>query len=137
MGDFPILWTESDTFACNGRDNQQRYVNIWPWPVQKPHPPVWRPGGAIATWQRCAKRDNVYAYLSSFGSKGGRATMPGFWDEMARLGKDRHPHRAGCLPCVGVAESRAKTMALYRALAAYCSGRCRRGSLNRRRAPAC
>src|SRR6266436_5638961 len=33
-------WTERDTFAFNGRFNQQRYVNIWPRPVQKPHPPV-------------------------------------------------------------------------------------------------
>ncbi len=38
-------WTEKDTFAFNGRYNQQRYVNIWPRPVQNPHPPVWIPGG--------------------------------------------------------------------------------------------
>jgi hypothetical protein len=38
-------WTEQDTFAFNGRFNQQRYVNIWPRPVQKPHLPVWIPGG--------------------------------------------------------------------------------------------
>jgi alkanesulfonate monooxygenase SsuD/methylene tetrahydromethanopterin reductase-like flavin-dependent oxidoreductase (luciferase family) len=31
---------EKDTFAFNGRYNQQRYVNIWPRPVQQPHPPV-------------------------------------------------------------------------------------------------
>ena len=35
-------WTERDTFAFNGRFNQQRYVNIWPRPVQSPHPPVFR-----------------------------------------------------------------------------------------------
>src|SRR5438270_235829 len=29
-------WTEPETFAWNGRFNQQRYVNIWPRPVQKP-----------------------------------------------------------------------------------------------------
>jgi alkanesulfonate monooxygenase SsuD/methylene tetrahydromethanopterin reductase-like flavin-dependent oxidoreductase (luciferase family) len=34
-------WTEQDTFAFNGRFNQQRYVNIWPRPIQKPHPPIW------------------------------------------------------------------------------------------------
>src|SRR5207302_3632896 len=43
-----------------------------------------------------------------------------------RRGKDRNPYRAGCLQCVGVAESRAKAMELYRAPAAYCYGRCRR-----------
>ena len=34
-------WTEPETFAFNGRFNQQRYVNIWPRPIQKPHPPIW------------------------------------------------------------------------------------------------
>ena len=29
-------WTERDTFAFNGRFNQQRYVNIWPRPMQTP-----------------------------------------------------------------------------------------------------
>src|SRR4030088_1016236 len=98
-------WTERDTFAFNGRYNQQRYVNIWPRPVQKPHPPVWIPGGgSVETWQWCAKMDYVYAYLSYFGYKDGQATMTGFWEEMARLGKDRNPHPAGFLQFVGVAE---------------------------------
>ena len=132
MGAFSILWTERDTFAFNGRYNQQRYVNIWPQPVQKPHPPVWLPGGgSIETWQWCAKMDDVYAYLSYFGYKDGRATMPGFWDEMARLGKDRNPYRAGFLQFVGVAESRDKAMELYRAPAEYCYGRCPRGWITR------
>ena len=85
-------WTEQDTFAFNGRFNQQRYVNIWPRPMQKPHPPIWIPGGgSIETWQWCAEMDYVYCYLSYFGYKAGQATMQGFWDEMARLGKDRNP----------------------------------------------
>ena len=91
-------WTEKDTFAFNGRYNQQRYVNIWPRPVQQPHPPVWIPGGgSIETWQWCAEMDYVYAYLSYFGYKDGKETMDGFWGEMARLGKDRNPNRAAFL----------------------------------------
>ena len=108
-------WQHADTFAFNGRFNQQRYVNIWPRPVQHPHPPVWIPGGgSIETWQWCAKMDYVYAYLSYFGYKDGKATMDGFWAEMSRLGKDRNPYRAGFLQFVGVAETRAKAMELYR-----------------------
>ena len=58
-------WTEQDTFAFNGRFNQQRYVNIWPRPIQKPHPPIWIPGGgSVETWQWCAEMDYVYCYLS-------------------------------------------------------------------------
>ena len=120
-------WTEQDTFAFNGRFNQQRYVNIWPRPVQKPHPPIWIPGGgSIETWQWCAAMDHVYAYLSYFGYKDGRATMQGFWDEMDRLGKDRNPYRAGFLQFVGVAESREQAMELYREPAEYFYGRCLR-----------
>ena len=86
----------SDTFAFNGRFNQQRYVNIWPRPVQQPHPPIWIPGGgSVETWQWCAEMDYVYCYLSYYGYKAGKATMDGFWAEMDRLGKDRNPYRAG------------------------------------------
>jgi alkanesulfonate monooxygenase SsuD/methylene tetrahydromethanopterin reductase-like flavin-dependent oxidoreductase (luciferase family) len=120
-------WQEKETFAFNGRFNQQRYVNIWPRPIQKPHPPVWIPGGgSVETWQWCAKMDYVYAYLSYFGYKDGQATMSGFWDEMKRLGKDMNPYRAGFLQFVGVAESREQAMQLYAEPAEYFYGRCLR-----------
>ena len=118
-------WTEKDTFAFNGRFNQQRYVNIWPRPLQQPHPPVWIPGGgSIETWQWCAEMDYVYAYLSYFGYKDGKETMDGFWNEMARLGKDRNPNRAAFLQFVGVAETREKALELYKEPAEYFYGRC-------------
>jgi alkanesulfonate monooxygenase SsuD/methylene tetrahydromethanopterin reductase-like flavin-dependent oxidoreductase (luciferase family) len=118
-------WTEKDTFAFNGRFNQQRYVNIWPRPVQQPHPPVWIPGGgSVETWQWCAAMDYVYCYLSYFGYKSSKAVMQGFWDEMGRLGKDRNPNRAGFLQFVGVAETRAEAMERYRSAAEYFYGRC-------------
>jgi alkanesulfonate monooxygenase SsuD/methylene tetrahydromethanopterin reductase-like flavin-dependent oxidoreductase (luciferase family) len=40
-------WQEKETFAFSRRYNQQRYVNIWPRPIQQPHPPIWIPGGRI------------------------------------------------------------------------------------------
>jgi alkanesulfonate monooxygenase SsuD/methylene tetrahydromethanopterin reductase-like flavin-dependent oxidoreductase (luciferase family) len=118
-------WTEQDTFAFNGRFNQQRYVNIWPRPVQKPHPPIWIPGGgSVETWQWCAEMDYVYCYLSYYGYKAGQSTMDGFWEEMQRLGKDRNPYRAGFLQFVGVAETRDEAYRLYREPAEYFYGRC-------------
>jgi alkanesulfonate monooxygenase SsuD/methylene tetrahydromethanopterin reductase-like flavin-dependent oxidoreductase (luciferase family) len=118
-------WQEKDTFAFNGRFNQQRYVNIWPRPVQQPHPPVWIPGGgSVETWQWCAEMDYVYCYLSYYGYKAGQATMTGFWNEMARLGKDRNPYRAGFLQFVGVGESRQHAFDLYAEAAEYFYGRC-------------
>jgi alkanesulfonate monooxygenase SsuD/methylene tetrahydromethanopterin reductase-like flavin-dependent oxidoreductase (luciferase family) len=118
-------WREPKPFVWNGRFHQLRYVNPWPRPVQKPHPPIWIPGGgSVETWQWCAERDYVYSYLSYFGYKAGEATLRGFWEEMARLGKDRNPFRAGFLQFVGVAESREEALALYREPAEYFYNRC-------------
>jgi alkanesulfonate monooxygenase SsuD/methylene tetrahydromethanopterin reductase-like flavin-dependent oxidoreductase (luciferase family) len=118
-------WTEPEPFAWNGRFTQLRYVNVWPRPVQKPHPPVWIPGGgSVETWRWCAERDYVYSYLSYFGYKLGKRTMDGYWAEMKRLGKDPNPYRAGFLQFVGVAESRDEAMQLYREPAEYFYGRC-------------
>jgi alkanesulfonate monooxygenase SsuD/methylene tetrahydromethanopterin reductase-like flavin-dependent oxidoreductase (luciferase family) len=118
-------WTEKDTFAFNGRFNQQRYVNVWPRPVQQPHPPIWIPGGgSVETWQWCAEMDYVYCYLSYYGYKAGKATMDGFWAEMDRLGKDRNPYRAGFAQVVAVAETREQAIELYSESAEYFFNRC-------------
>ena len=118
-------WTEPDTFAFSGRFNQQRYVNIWPRPIQKPHPPIWIPGGgSVETWHWCAEMDYVYCYLSYYGYKAGQQTMHGFWEEMKRLGKDANPYRAGFLQFVGVAETEKEAYELYKEPAEYFYGRC-------------
>jgi alkanesulfonate monooxygenase SsuD/methylene tetrahydromethanopterin reductase-like flavin-dependent oxidoreductase (luciferase family) len=118
-------WQSDAPFVWNGRYNQLRYVNPWPRPVQRPHPPIWIPGGgSVETWQWCARLDYVYAYLSYFGYKLGEATMNGFWEEMDRLGKDRNPFRAGFLQFVGVAETREEALELYAEPALYFYDRC-------------
>jgi alkanesulfonate monooxygenase SsuD/methylene tetrahydromethanopterin reductase-like flavin-dependent oxidoreductase (luciferase family) len=118
-------WREPAPFSWNGRFTQLRYVNPWPRPLQRPHPPVWIPGGgSVETWQWCAELDYVYAYLSYFGYQAGQATMNGFWEEMKRLGKDRNPFRAGFLQFVGVAESRQEALDIYREPAEYFYNRC-------------
>src|SRR5204863_3611426 len=79
-------WTEQDTFAFNGRFNQQRYVNIWPRPIQKSHPPIWiSGGGSVAPSPWCAELDHVYAYLPWFGDQAGQAALHVFLGEMYRL----------------------------------------------------
>ena len=99
-------WTRHDVFAWNGKYTQLRYVNLWPRPLQKPHPPVWVPGsGSLETWEWTARQDYVYCYLSYFGYKAGKKTMDGFWESIARLGADDNPYRAGFLQLVCVSES--------------------------------
>ena len=39
-------WTEPGPFRFEGRYYERRVVNPWVLPVQKPHPPVWFPGGS-------------------------------------------------------------------------------------------
>ena len=118
-------WTAEAPFMWNGRFNQQRYVNCVPRPLQKPHPPIWIPGGgSVETWNWCARMDYVYCYLSYFGYKVAARTMRGYWNEMESLGKEPNPYRAGFLQFVGVAETREEALALYREPAEYFYGRC-------------
>ena len=100
-------------------------MNIWPRPVQQPHPPVWIPGGgSVETWEWCAEMDYVYCYLSYFGHVLGRDTMRGFWERIEQLGLDDNPYRAGFLQFVGVADTDAEAMRLYGSAAEYFYHRC-------------
>ncbi len=118
-------WQADEPFAFNGQYTQLRYVNVWPRPIQKPHPPVWIPGGgSVETWAWCLERDFLYAYLSYFGYKAGKRVMDGFWETADSMGIDRNPYRAGFLQFVGVAEDDAHAEELYAEHALYFYNRC-------------
>ena len=62
-----------EPFAWNGEYTQLRYVNLWPKPIQKPHPPIYIPGGgSIETWDFCLDHDYNYSYLSFTGHMAGK-----------------------------------------------------------------
>jgi len=99
-------WTKPGPFTFNGRYNQLRYVNPWPKPLQKPHPPVWLAGGgSVETWEMAANYDYTYSYLSFFGFQYGKKLMDGFWDTMDRMGNDKNPYRAGFAQQICVSET--------------------------------
>jgi alkanesulfonate monooxygenase SsuD/methylene tetrahydromethanopterin reductase-like flavin-dependent oxidoreductase (luciferase family) len=99
-------WTAKDVFAWNGKYFQLAKVNLWPRPVQEPHPPLLIPGTASAsTWDYCHDRNFPFAYLSYFGGKSADNVMDRFWDRAAAKGKDANPYRATFLQLVGVAET--------------------------------
>src|SRR5438132_292977 len=57
-------WTEPGPFVHNGKHYKLRYVNPWPTPLQKPHPPIWIPGaGSYETMDFVARRR--WAYMGS------------------------------------------------------------------------
>jgi alkanesulfonate monooxygenase SsuD/methylene tetrahydromethanopterin reductase-like flavin-dependent oxidoreductase (luciferase family) len=99
-------WTAKEFFAWNGKYFQLPKVNLWPRPVQDPHPPLLIPGAASAsTWDYCHERNLPYAYLSYFGGKSAENVMDRFWARAAEKGRDRNPYRASFLQLVGVAET--------------------------------
>lgn len=113
-------WRERKMFAFNGEYYKQPFINPFIQPVQKPHPPIWVPGGgAIETWKWAAEEDLVYSYTSYFGHKAAQAAIDGFWETAARAGRDRNPFRLGFLQFVGVAENKKEAMKLYKEPAEY------------------
>jgi len=118
-------WTTPETFTFNGKYTQLRYVNIWPRPIQKPHPPVWIPGtGSVETWEWVARHDYSYSFLSYFGYKPAIQSMSGYWDAVERVGKDRNPYRAGYLQLVAISDTDARAEAEYAEAASYFYHRC-------------
>src|SRR5438874_3472992 len=89
-------WTRPEPFSFNGKYTQLRYVNIWPRPLQKPHPPVWIPGGgSIETWDWVLDHDYCYCYLSYFGFIRGAKVLQGFWKRCEERGLEPNPYRSG------------------------------------------
>jgi alkanesulfonate monooxygenase SsuD/methylene tetrahydromethanopterin reductase-like flavin-dependent oxidoreductase (luciferase family) len=99
-------WKEREPFAFNGKYTKLRYVNLWPRPIQQPHPPVWIPGGgSIETWDFVADHDYQYSFLSFFGYIAGKRVSDGYWDVMAKKGKELNPYSLGFAQVVAVSET--------------------------------
>jgi alkanesulfonate monooxygenase SsuD/methylene tetrahydromethanopterin reductase-like flavin-dependent oxidoreductase (luciferase family) len=99
-------WTTPEMFSFNGKFTQLRYVNIWPRPVQEPHPPIWIPGGgSVETWEWCAEKGYVYCALSYGGYKAGKKNTDGFWNVMQSQERPLNPYHLGFLQLVAVGDS--------------------------------
>src|SRR5882724_4089989 len=60
-------WTEPGPFAFHGHHYNVQYVNLWPRPYQKPHPPIWIPSqGSSETIVWAAHPDRKYLYMQNF-----------------------------------------------------------------------
>lgn len=122
-------WTTDEVFAWNGKYQQLPYVNIWPHPVQKPHPPVWIPGvGSISTWDFVAERDYGYAMIAALGRSTGRAASleagKRFWEHLDRKGVPFNPHRLAFAILVAVGETDAEAERLYGPHVEYFQHKC-------------
>ena len=60
-------WTEEGPFAFEGKHYHFEYVNVWPRPYSKPHPPIWCPSqGSLETIEFAAHPDRRYTYLQTY-----------------------------------------------------------------------
>ena len=107
-------WQAREIFAWNGRYYQLANVNLWPRPIQQPHPPVWVPGsGSISTFDFAVDNEVCYCFLSYSGAKSAKAMMQGYWKVVADKGRDLNPYRAGFLQLVAVADTDARAEEKY------------------------
>ncbi|MBM4255636.1 MAG: LLM class flavin-dependent oxidoreductase [Deltaproteobacteria bacterium] len=118
-------WAEEEPFAFDGKYNQLRHVNLWPKPIQKPHPPIYIPGGgSIETWDFCLDHDYNYSYLSFTGYLRGKKLLDGYWDQVAKRGKDESPYRGAFAQTICVAETDQEAEKLYAEHVNYFYNRC-------------
>ena len=62
-------WTREGPFAFEGEHYNFRYVNTWPRPYQKPHPPIWIPSqGSTETIEWAADPSRKYPMLITFAA---------------------------------------------------------------------
>ncbi|TWS99445.1 LLM class flavin-dependent oxidoreductase [Reyranella sp. CPCC 100927] len=107
-------WTRPGPFPFNGEFTKLRYVNPWPQPLQKPHPPVWLAGGgSVETWKFAADNNYTYSYLSFNGHQSAKGMMDGYWDQIDKAGLDDNPYRAGFAQLVVVGATDAEAERLY------------------------
>jgi alkanesulfonate monooxygenase SsuD/methylene tetrahydromethanopterin reductase-like flavin-dependent oxidoreductase (luciferase family) len=107
-------WQARETFAWNGRYYQLANVNLWPRPVQTPHPPVWVPGsGSVSTFDFAVENEVCYCFLSYSGARSAKVLMDGYWDVVSKRGREPNPYRAGFLQLVAVSETDARAEEEY------------------------
>jgi alkanesulfonate monooxygenase SsuD/methylene tetrahydromethanopterin reductase-like flavin-dependent oxidoreductase (luciferase family) len=88
-------WTEPGPFEFYGKHYRFRSVNVWPRPLQQPHPPIWIPSqGSSETIEWAAERR--YPYLQTFNTLAALRKNLGAYREAAqRCGYEASPEQLG------------------------------------------
>jgi alkanesulfonate monooxygenase SsuD/methylene tetrahydromethanopterin reductase-like flavin-dependent oxidoreductase (luciferase family) len=99
-------WTQPGPTSFEGKHYSMRYVNPWPLPLQRPHPPIWIPGSnSVETMYEVARRGFCY-FLSTRGKlQGAKRSALRFGEVVGEVGKTFHPHQMGLLFSVFVGET--------------------------------
>lgn len=83
-------WTEDGPFRFEGKHYNYRYVNPWPKPLQKPHPPIWLPGtGSLETVEFAAEKR--YPFMMVFSPQSYQRKA---YETYRRLAEDKFGYEA-------------------------------------------
>ena len=125
-------WTKPGPFAFEGRHYPMRYVNPWPLPTQKPHPPIWIPGSRSRdTLVEIAKRGYCYFLSSRSHGKETARSQQLFAQILGEHGDSYRPARMGILMSAYVAETDAQAQAEAKEGVWYFLKNCLKGHLRR------
>lgn len=116
-------WTSREPFAWNGRYAQHPAVNIWPRPLQSPHPPISVPSaGTPSTIRTALERDFGFNLIAFFGDPMviAKPIYDHFWQTAAEMGVDDNPYRAAYAQFVAVADTDEEAERLYAPHIEYC-----------------
>lgn len=99
-------WTHPGPFIWNSKHYFFRYVNPWPRPLQKPHPPIWIPGvGSMETIEFVAQRRYCYMGIPYFHIDVFRRVFAQFREACAKAGYTPDPEQMGWGVPIYVAET--------------------------------
>jgi len=107
-------WQEEGPFEHYGEHWKLRYVNPWPRPIQKPHPPIWIPGaGSQETIELVARRRYAYMGIPYFHMSVFQRNFDAFREACEKEGYSADPEQMGWLCPIYVAESDQQAWAEY------------------------
>jgi len=125
-------WTKAGPFEFEGRHYPMRYVNPWPQPTQKPHPPIWIPGSRSRdTLVEIAKRGYCYFLSSRSHGKETARSQQLFAQILQEHGDRYQPSRMGILMSVYVADTDAQAQTEAKEGVWYFLKNCLKGHLRR------
>lgn len=100
------LSTHDGPFSWEGEYFHYRQVNIWPRPIQQPHPPIWMTGMSAATGRAAAERGHVVGTLLSGGIA--KPMFDAYRARARELGWEAGADRMAYAAVVGVGATRAE-----------------------------
>jgi len=107
-------WTQPGPTEFNGKFTKLRYLNIWPKPLQKPHPPIWIPGaGSYETMQYVARKRYAYMGIPYFRMGVFKKNFEFFKECCEKEGYAAKPSQMGFLAPIYVSDTDEKARAEY------------------------